>query len=241
MDSLLTSNLKSLIMFLHLSGLAFGVGGAWMLDLYILRKLYKSPITIENIQFVSFVSRIVVIGLTMLWVSGAAFLLFYYFVQPLQLLNQKIWAKVLIVIILTINGYYLHKFVIPVVLKNQGKILIREIKLRQLNTLTLVGCISFISWPLAMILGTFKTINFSFSFFEIVASYIAVLIFSLIVAFTLKSFFLEKEMHRKIRALNEHLSDSNSKLAKTEKELKVLTKALKHSAASANVTIGCTK
>ena len=115
MDSLLTVNLKSLIIFLHLAGLAFGVGGAWILDIYVLRKMYKSAVTIENIQIIRFVSKIVIIGLAMLWFSGLAFLVFYSLMQPELLLNHKIWAKLTIVMVLSVNGFYLHKFVIPLI------------------------------------------------------------------------------------------------------------------------------
>jgi hypothetical protein len=227
MDSLLVTNLKSLIVFVHLSGLAFGIGGAWILDLYILRKMHKSPITNENIQIITFVSKVVVIGLALLWLSGLSFIVFYNFVQPELLLNHKIWAKAVIVIVLTMNGYYLHKMVIPVIVNNQNKVLIRAVNLRQVNILTLVGCISFISWPFAMFLGTFKSINFTFSFLEIISTYFAVLLFSLAVAFILKSYLMEKEMGRKIRVLNEHLSNSNEKLFLHQQEIKVLTKVLK--------------
>lgn len=229
MDSLLSTNLKSLIVFAHLSGLAFGVGGAWILDLYILRKMYKSPVSKENIQIIKFVSKVVLIGLAMLWVSGLAFLVFYSVMQPELLLNHKIWAKLAIVIVLSANGYYLHKFVIPLIVNNHGKILIRVLSLRQINSLTFIGCISFVSWPLVMFLGTFKSINFSFSFLEIVSFYLFVLISALATSFVLKGILIEKEMNRKIRVLNEHLKLSKQELAVKARDIKVLTSVLKQS------------
>ena len=227
MDSFLVSNLKSLIIFGHLSGLAFGVGGAWMLDLYILRKMYKSPVTQENIQIIKFVSKIVSIGLLMLWVSGLSFLVFYSAFQPDLLLNHKIWAKLLIVIILTINGYYLHKFVIPVILNSRDKVLIKVLSLKQVNMLTFIGCVSFITWPFAMFLGVFKGFNFTFSFFEILSFYAATLVLSLSIAFALKAYLVEEEMDRTIKRLNKHLQESNSQQVSLKHDIKVLTKLLK--------------
>ena len=221
MDSLLASNLKSLIMFTHLAGLAFGVGGAWILDLYILSKMYKHPISQENIQIINFVSKLVLIGLAMLWISGLLFLAFYIFFQPELLLNHKIWAKLSIVIILTINGHYLHKLVLPLILKNRDKVLINALSLRQVNMLTLVGCISFISWPFAMFLGVFESLNFAFSFIEFFSFYIAILTISLGAAFALKGYLVEKEMDQKIRTLNNQLSSQ-------QHSIDVLLKALKH-------------
>ena len=229
MDSLLAINLKSLIIFVHLSGLAFGVGGAWMLDLYILRKMYKSTVTKENIQIINFVSKVVMIGLAMLWISGLTFLVFYSAMQPELLLNHKIWAKLAIVIVLSVNGYYLHKYVIPLIVNNHGRVLIRTLSLRQVNSLTLIGCVSFVSWPFAMFLGTFKSINFSFSFFEIISFYLLVLMLALATSFAMKSFLMEKEMNRKIRVLNEHLRLSKRELAGKKREIKVLSNVLKQS------------
>lgn len=229
MDSLLSINLKSLIIFIHLSGLAFGVGGAWILDIYILRKMYKSAVTTEHIQIISFVSKIVMIGLAVLWLSGVAFLVFYSVMQTELLLNHKVWAKLAIVIVLSANGYYLHKIVIPLIVNSHGKILIRTLSSKQINCLTLVGCISFISWPLVMFLGTFKSINFSFSFFEIIGFYLLVLILALATSFALKSFLIEKELNRKIKVINEHLKVSKQELAVKIREIKVLTNVLKQS------------
>lgn len=227
MDPFVVSNIKSLIIFVHLSGLAFGVGGAWMLDLYILRKMYKSPVTQENIQIISFVSKIVLIGLVMLWFSGLLFIVFYYFVQPESLLNHKIWAKLAIVIVLTLNGYCLHKFVLPIVVKNKNKIIINAASLKQINLLTLIGCISFITWPLVMLLGTFKSINFVFSFSEILTGYALILLVAITVAFLLKSYLVEQEMDRKIRELSEQMSCATDQLTNKQKEIDALIKVFK--------------
>jgi len=227
MDPIFLSNLKSLINFVHLSGLAFGVGGAWMLDLYILRKMYKSPVTQENIQVLRFISKIVLIGLSMLWLSGFLFLVFYYFAQPESLLNHKIWAKLVMVIILSLNGYFLHKLVLPIIIENQNKIIINTVSLKQINLITFIGCLSFITWPLVMLLGTFKSINFSFSFIEILAFYALCLLVALAVAFSLKSYLLEQTMDKKISRLNERLSNATDQLAVKQKEIDILTKALK--------------
>lgn len=227
MDPFFVLNIKSLIIFVHLAGLALGVGGAWTLDIYILRKMYKSPVTQENIQIIRFVSKIVLIGMAMLWLSGLLFIVFYYFVQPESLLNHKIWAKLVMVMILTINGYCLHEFVLPVIVNNKNKVIINAVSLGQLNILTLVGSISFITWPLVMLLGTFKSINFVFSFFDILAVYVLILLAALAVAFLLKSYVLEQEMDRKIKKLNEQMSSVTGQLSNKQKEIDILTKAFK--------------
>ena len=227
MNADLFDNLKSLIMFMHLSGLAFGVGGAWILDLYILRKMHASLVTKEHVQIITFVSKVVIIGLILLWLSGTLFLIFYSLVEPELLRNPKIWAKVVIVIVLTINGYFLHKVVLPVISSNQGALLISKINLKEMNVFMLTGCVSFVTWPFVMILGTFASLNFAFSFFAIIAFYLLTLTLSVAVASILKGFLLEKEMSRKIKVLNEDLLHSNTQLALKQSEIGVLTKVLK--------------
>jgi hypothetical protein len=191
--------------------------------------MYKSTVTKENIQIINFISKVVMIGLAMLWISGLTFLVFYSAMQPELLLNHKIWAKLAIVIVLSVNGYYLHKYVIPLIVNNHGRVLIRTLSLRQVNSLTLIGCVSFVSWPFAMFLGTFKSINFSFSFFEIISFYLLVLMLALATSFAMKSLLMEKEMNRKIRVLNEHLRLSKRELAVKKREIKVLSNVLKQS------------
>ena len=229
MESLYAVNIKSFISFLHLSGIAFGVGGAWILDLYILNKLYRSPVTKENIQIINFVSKIVTVGLLILWFSGLSFIVFYYYFQPELLQNQKIWAKLTIVILLSLNGYFLHKYVLPVIVNNHGKILIRVISLKQLNALTLIGCISFVSWPLIMLLGAFSSINFRFTFIEIAGVYLLLLLLSLTVAFIIKGFLVENEMRRKIGILSKSLKASKQTTVTQARQIQVLSKVLKES------------
>ena len=151
----------------------------------------------------------------------------YSLFQPGLLLNHKIWAKLTIVIVLTINGSYLHTYVIPLILNNENRVLINSMSLKQVNIVTFVGCVSFITWPFAMFLGVFKSLNFAFSFFEILSFYIAALVLSLSTAFTLKAYLVEKEMDLTIKRLNKRLLQSNHQQASLEQDVKALTKLLK--------------
>ena len=78
-----------------------------------------------------------------------------------------------------------------------------------------------------MFLGIFKSINFAFSFIAIIACYLLLLLVALVVAFSLKSYLIEKEMDKKIKKLNENLTNKNEQLAANQREIRILTKALK--------------
>ena len=74
-------NLKSSITFIHLLGLAFGLGGALILDILLLRE-FANVIRKEQLKLITSVSQLVTLGLVMLWLSGFAFIAYYYFFSP---------------------------------------------------------------------------------------------------------------------------------------------------------------
>ena len=80
--------------------LVLGFGGAVFLDLTLSR--YRQ--SAELVANVDWISRFVALGLLMLWISGFGFLLLYLATEPEKVLNPKIWAKTVIVGILTVNG-----------------------------------------------------------------------------------------------------------------------------------------
>lgn len=227
MDSLLTANLKPLIIFLYLSGLAIGLVSAWVFDLYVLRKMHKSPVTKENIWVMSFISKVFFVCLAFLWVLSLSMVVYYNFAQPERLLDTLIWAKALIAIVLTVNGILLHRLVLPIISSNEGNVLVSEISLKNINFMTFTSCISFITWPFVMALGVLESLKFTFSFVEVMSVYLFTLIMSLAVAYALKSYLLEKVMDSKIRALKDDLSDSSYQLAVQQHDINILTKLLK--------------
>ena len=122
---------KTLLIILHFVGLAFGAGGAWISDLIIIRFLQFETITEEKLKLVKFLTHLVTIGLCILWMTGLGFIIHYAIYEPENVLNPKIWAKVSIVFILSLNGYWLHKIILPVLEKNKGQTLFCAISNRQ--------------------------------------------------------------------------------------------------------------
>jgi len=106
---------STIILFVHLLGLTFGAGAAFVLDLVILKFCVTDRITKEKVQIIEFATRVTVFGLAVLWVSGLLFLYKLSITNPIGLENPKIWAKVSIVILLTLNGMYIHSVVLPAI------------------------------------------------------------------------------------------------------------------------------
>ena len=173
------TNLKSLITFVHLVGLAIGVGGAWMLDAFIIKHM-NSVISKDKYYTIEFVSKFVIIGLAMLWFSGFLFIGYYYLYTPEYLENQKVWGKLFIVVILTLNGYFVHKKIMPTLKNTIGSTLTRSLKSREITTMTVIGTISFISWLFPVVLGVTKTLNFTVPAVNIIIFYIGILAITLI-------------------------------------------------------------
>lgn len=150
---------RSLLRILHFLGVALGLGVTTVLDIYILRYFVFSEITTSRIEFARFLSRFVDGGLILLWLTGYGFLLHYVTTDPTLLANPKIWAKIAVVIALTLNGIIIHKVVFPTLAEQVGKRLFSGLgRVRRTIFLTL-GIISGVSWYTPLALGTFSQLN----------------------------------------------------------------------------------
>ncbi|MGB7286661.1 MAG: hypothetical protein WBC71_07010, partial [Salaquimonas sp.] len=101
----------TILLILHVAGLVAGLGGTLFLDLYLLRYLYHRPLTLHVFELLEFGGKIVSMGLVTLWISGIGFLFYYWAQVPENLSNPKIWAKLSVVCILSLNGLAIHRLV----------------------------------------------------------------------------------------------------------------------------------
>ena len=188
MESIINiTNLKSLLLFFHLAGLAMGVGGAWMLDVFLVRHS-GSVISKEKFDVIEFVSRFVLFGLLILWVSGFAFIAFYYFFTPELLSNQKVWAKLFVVSVLSVNGYFIHSYMLPKLRRYIGRNLIRSAPTSELRMMAIMGTVSFVSWLFPIILGVAKTLNFSMPAIDIISFYLVVVLCGVVFALGVEAY-----------------------------------------------------
>ena len=80
--------------------------------------------------------------------------------KPEFLTNEKFWAKVIIVAVLTLNGVFVHYVVLNEAKRSIGKRLLIDSKLPMLVVLAVSGSVSFVSWMVPFILG--KAPEFSY-------------------------------------------------------------------------------
>ena len=162
--------------FFHFIGLAMGLGGATLLDLMLLRFFVRGRITEDTYGVFAFASRIVDIGLRLLWITGLGFLFLYALTQPELLTNPKVHAKLAIVAILTVNGFFIHQIILPSVRRQIGRTLFNGVGATRRAIFVTSGAISVVSWYMPVALGAFPQLNFHVSSTTLLTGYFALIV-----------------------------------------------------------------
>ncbi|UHC14768.1 hypothetical protein LRS73_19800 [Methylobacterium currus] len=149
----------TLLVALHLLGLSFGLGGATMLDFWILRWMRWGSLPGEIARIFLFVSKVVTVGLGLLWLSGLGFLAVYALESPEKFDNPKLWAKIVVVLALTINGLVIHAVVLPGVLRDIGRPMLDGVSGVRTGIFLVSGAVSGVSWYTAFALGLMRELN----------------------------------------------------------------------------------
>jgi len=184
---------KTLITIIHLLGVAFGVGGAFMSDLMFFRTVKDKEISKTEMDFLHLGSILVWTGLFLLVASGVAL----FFLDPQYYLNSsKFLAKMSIVGILIINGVLLHIIQIPLLKRHIGHHFPSSDEfIRKRLFLLGSGVVSMVSWVSALILGALRNVPYSYQ--TIMTIYAILVLFGLFVSFLLRDKIIP--MHKKSR------------------------------------------
>jgi hypothetical protein len=153
--------LLSLVKLIHLLGLIMGFGGAILADMLILKGAILNPIEHKTIVMVRSLSHIVFVGLGVLWISGILLVSIRVSADPNVWMNQKIWAKVIIVSILTINGILVHNIALGRLEKRLAQKLFSTSRPYELAGLSLIAAVSSVSWIVPFVLGVATEFNFT--------------------------------------------------------------------------------
>ncbi|WP_202596075.1 hypothetical protein [Ensifer adhaerens] len=177
--------LKTGLRILHFIGLALGLGAATVLDLMIVRFFIKGKVTPEHWAVFHFGSKIVNWGLILLWVTGIGFMTYYGYFEPIKLGNEKVWAKMTIVAILTINGAFIHAVILPKVKMQIGRSLMEGMSTKQRSTFLISGAVSATSWYVPLMLGALPQLNFVVPMTVILMAYGLLLAAAIIISHSL--------------------------------------------------------
>ena len=168
--------LRTIFLLAHVAALAVGMGGALLLDGYLVGYLYRRAVTEHVAELATLGGRAIAAALALLWLSGFGFLLQYALENPERLANPKLWAKVSIVAILTANGYLIHRIILARVQTCIGKPLLAGLSLATAQPILMLGTISAVSWLTAFVLGMVRELNNVVAAPKILTVYVALLV-----------------------------------------------------------------
>ncbi len=209
--------LLTFVKLFHLIGLIMGLGGAVLLDMTVLTRGVIRPVSQFTVHQAHVLSRIVSLGLVILWVSGAALIWINLASKPDYLSNPKLWAKIAIVAVLTLNGVLIHHKVLPLLKQKFGKRLFEGSSRWQLLALTMIGSISVTSWMAPFILGKASELNYVTPMLTILSVYaVGIAIVWCVLFVAMSSISQIQSIMAKVAALTYQNSDDWENLGMTQ-------------------------
>lgn len=164
--------MKTFLVYSHLISACIAVGAILLQDLELWKNKNK-PLSTALVADLQRAQSTITWTLVLLWISGIALVAQGYLMKPdLYLTNEKLWVKLVVVVVLTINGFILHKVTLP---KLKAGVVISEMPGSDSTPLTLTGCVSVVSWLYACFLGIARPWNYTLEFGVIVGIYLAIL------------------------------------------------------------------
>lgn len=163
--------LKMAIAYVHLLATCMALGSIFIADWRLLRgrEFALRPGALSRLATTQ---RLVNVSLAALWLTGAALIWIGYAQNPDTYLgNQKLWAKISVVAVLTLNGVFLHRFVFPTL--QRGRSLSTLSNLRCTLLAMLLGGTSLASWLFAAWLGMARPWNNAVVYGDVMALYLA--------------------------------------------------------------------
>lgn len=158
------------VLFVHLIACCVAIGMVLTSDIAMVRQLVVAdPNNRLDPEHLSQLQKTVSAALWMLWMTGVVLVSLDVYLKGWNYLsNPKLQSKVAIVMLLTLNGFALHKHVLPLMQK-AGSLLHLSFSQRVLTLFS--GAVSGVSWLYAAMLGIGRPLNFKYSLFEILAAY----------------------------------------------------------------------
>ncbi|MEQ1849938.1 MAG: hypothetical protein ABL890_05125 [Candidatus Peribacteraceae bacterium] len=146
---------RQILLSSHFLGLALGLGGATVTDVLFFNFLKDFSITRKEADVMRVLSNIIVGGLVLLFVSGV---LLYLSDIPKYNASPAFTAKMLLVMVITLNGILMHKHIAPHMmhLSFTSKSASMKILHHRRRVAFGMGAISFTSWYFVFFLSMFK-------------------------------------------------------------------------------------
>ncbi len=182
--------LKPYFLFLHAIGFIVGLGSAIVADTLFFRFLKDLRISKEEEYILSYVGRLVIIGLIVLLISGIGIFLS----DPVKYLaSSKFLTKMAIVVVIAINGFLLHRYLAPRLTLIEWDKGAHAKNRRARKMAAALGAVSSTSWFSALLLGYLRSIPFTFG--QAFWCYILLLLCAIGVSQILENYFARQMDH----------------------------------------------
>lgn len=160
--------INTFLVYIHLLAACVAVGILLLQDYALARAQGKALTEIETTELQRSAHR-VSLALALLWITGIALVIHGYLGDPNYIINEKLWAKICVVAILTLNGFFLHCFCFPRLCTGVG---INKLPLQEKVLLAFSGSLSTTSWLFACYLGIARPWNYSIEYNQIMEIYL---------------------------------------------------------------------
>lgn len=170
--------LKTIVVYVHLLATCMALGSVLLTDFRLWTWRNRKPDAVMLAQLVE-TQHIVTFALAALWVTGALLIgLGFWHEGAHYLLNQKLWAKVSVVSLLTLNGILLHRIGFPLLQKAALAAQPRA----KLMCLGLLGALSSTGWLFAAFLGVARPWNYVLPYHQVMTIFACVLLIAALTA-----------------------------------------------------------
>jgi uncharacterized membrane protein len=158
------------VVYFHLIACCVAIGLVLTSDIEMVKQLLKGDASgHQDDAHMESLQKTVSLALVALWITGIGIIGIDYAGKGMEyFLNPKLQAKIGIVVLLTFNGYLLHRAVLPA-LKKAGSLLKLSFSLRMLALFS--GALSGVSWFYAAMLGVGRPLAWKYSLVELLAAY----------------------------------------------------------------------
>ncbi len=170
--------MKTLIVYIHLISTCIAVGSLLIKDLELLF-LRGRPLFPREKTGLIHTAHVILFSLCTLWVSGLLLVVVGLFENPQYLTNEKLWAKVTVVCLLTLNGVFLHFYSFPRFASHQGLV---GLSVSEQTLVMFSGAMSTSSWLFACFLGIARPLNFTAPYEQLMLCYGGFVLCALIVS-----------------------------------------------------------
>jgi hypothetical protein len=167
--------LYMILVFGHLLATSMALGAIVATDLRMLSKLAQDRVRIPPPN--EFVARLVSVALVMLWATGASMVVMGLQKNP-DFLTPKIQAKILLVMLLTVNAFVLHRWTFPRLARGRS---VGRWRLREWIIVAMPVALSNTLWMFCAFLGIARPWNATMSMRDVLHVAAGLYVFAFVV------------------------------------------------------------